>query len=114
DKLRSVIITKLPFQPPNDPALESLIDEYKKQNRNPFFELQLPKAILTLKQGFGRLIRSKTDTGIVAILDPRMRTKSYGQIILDALPNAKQVNSFAELKKEMKRISNLSQAEVFL
>ncbi|MCX8000480.1 MAG: helicase, partial [Leptospiraceae bacterium] len=61
DKLRSVIITKLPFQPPSDPVLEALIDEYKKQNRNPFFELQLPRAILTLKQGFGRLIRSNTD-----------------------------------------------------
>lgn len=114
DKLRSVIITKLPFQPPSDPALEALIDEYKKQNRNPFFELQLPRAILTLKQGFGRLIRSSTDTGIVAILDPRMRTKSYGRIVLESLPNARQVNSFAELKKEMKKISSLYTQDMIL
>ena len=107
EKLRSVIITKLPFQPPNDPVLEALIDEYKKKNRNPFLELQLPRAILTLKQGFGRLIRSMTDTGMVAILDPRIKTKFYGKKVLDALPNAKQVHSFAELKKEMKQLSSL-------
>lgn len=107
DKLCSVIITKLPFQPPSDPLIEALIDEYKNMNRNSFFELQLPRAILTLKQGFGRLIRSKTDTGMVSILDPRMKTKSYGKLVLDSLPNAKQVHSFAELKKEMKRLNSL-------
>ncbi|NUM41491.1 MAG: DEAD/DEAH box helicase [Leptospiraceae bacterium] len=98
DKLKSVIIVKLPFQPPNDPVLEAKTDELKKLRLNPFMELQLPLAIQTMKQGFGRLIRSKTDTGVVSILDPRIRTKSYGSLILDSLPPAKIVNSFGELK----------------
>lgn len=104
DKLKSVIITKLPFQPPNEPVLEARMDEIKKKNGNPFGEMQLPQAILTLKQGFGRLIRSKTDTGIVSILDPRMQTKNYGKQILDALPPAKKVYSLKDLKIEYKKI----------
>jgi ATP-dependent DNA helicase DinG len=104
DKLRSVIITKLPFQPPNEPVLEARMDELKKKNRNSFFEMQLPYAILTLKQGFGRLIRSKTDIGIVSLLDPRIQTKGYGKNVLDALPKAKRVFSLKDLKVEYKKL----------
>ncbi|MBK9501014.1 MAG: helicase [Leptospiraceae bacterium] len=104
EKLKSVIITKLPFQPPNEPVLEARMEEIKKKNGNPFGEMQLPQAILTLKQGFGRLIRSKTDTGIVSILDPRLQTKNYGKQVLDALPPAKRVYSLKELKLEYKKI----------
>ncbi len=104
DKLKSVIIVKLPFQPPNDPVLEAKTEEFKKRNLNSFMELQLPWSILTMKQGFGRLIRSKTDTGIVSILDPRIRTKSYGSLILDSLPPAKRVYSFGELKSEFEKL----------
>ena len=104
DKLKSVIITKLPFQPPNEPVLEARMEEIKKKNGNPFGEMQLPQAILTLKQGFGRLIRSKTDKGVVSILDPRLQTKNYGKQILDALPPAKKVYSLKDLKIEYKKI----------
>lgn len=107
DKLRSVIITKLPFQPPSDPVLEARMDDYKKQNKNSFFEMQLPYAILTLKQGFGRLIRSKSDIGIVSLLDPRIQTKGYGKQVLDALPNAKKVFSLKDLKQEYKKITGI-------
>jgi ATP-dependent DNA helicase DinG len=105
DKLKSVIITKLPFQPPNDPVLEARMEEYKKKSKNSFFELQLPSAILTLKQGFGRLIRSKTDIGVVSLLDPRIQTKSYGKIVLDALPKAKKIFSLKDLKIEYKNLT---------
>lgn len=99
DKLRSVIITKLPFQPPGEPVLEAKIESYKERNANPFAEMQLPHAILTLKQGFGRLIRSKTDKGFVALLDPRVQTKKYGKDLILNLPPAKIVNSFKSLKE---------------
>ena len=107
DKLLSVIITKLPFQPPSDPVLEAKMETLKKSGKNPFLEIQLPQAIVTLKQGFGRLIRSSTDVGIVSILDPRIKTKFYGKKVLDSLPPAKQVHSFLELKKEFNSIKNL-------
>ena len=98
DKLRSVIITKLPFQAPGEPVLEAKIESFKDKNSNPFLEIQLPHAILTLKQGFGRLIRSKTDKGFVAILDPRVQTKKYGEDLIKNLPPAKIVRSFKSLK----------------
>ncbi len=99
DKLRSVIITKLPFQAPGEPVLEAKIESFKAKNSNPFQEIQLPHAILTLKQGFGRLIRSKTDKGFVAILDPRVQTKKYGEDLINNLPPAKIVRSFKSLKE---------------
>lgn len=86
EKLKNVIISKLPFQPPNDPVLETKMEILKSQNKNPFMEIQLPRASLLLKQGFGRLIRSQTDTGIVSILDPRIHTKYYGKILLESFP----------------------------
>ncbi|MCE9502004.1 MAG: ATP-dependent DNA helicase [Leptospira sp.] len=104
DRLKSVIIAKLPFQPPGEPVLEAKIEEMKRANGNPFADVQLPHCILTLKQGFGRLIRSQTDTGIVSILDPRIQTKSYGRTILESLPAAKRVFSFKELRQEYEKL----------
>ncbi|WP_061219037.1 ATP-dependent DNA helicase [Leptospira weilii] len=100
DKLKSVIIAKLPFQVPNDPVLETKSEQLKESGGNPFAELQLPYACTVLKQGFGRLIRSGTDTGIVSILDPRMFTKSYGKDLLKSLPPAKLVQNREDLKRE--------------
>ena len=100
DKLRSVIITKLPFQPPGEPVLEAKIEILKANKGNPFLEIQLPHAALTLKQGFGRLIRSKTDRGFVAILDPRIQTKNYGKGLVASLPPGRVVNSFKDLRVE--------------
>lgn len=84
--LRNLIITKLPFATPNDPVLEARNERIKEEGRNPFNEYQLPMAAIKLKQGFGRLIRKKTDHGTVWILDKRIITKSYGQFFLESLP----------------------------
>lgn len=87
DALQNVIIAKLPFSVPDHPLLEARLELIRENGGNPFFDYQIPEAIIKLKQGIGRLIRTRTDTGIVAILDPRIRTKRYGQLFLDSLPD---------------------------
>jgi len=86
DALQNVIITKLPFSVPDQPLLQARMESIRERGGNPFMEYQIPEAVIKLKQGFGRLIRTKTDTGQVIILDPRVQTKPYGRLFLESLP----------------------------
>lgn len=96
--LRLVIMDKLPFEAPNDPVVASRIQRLIDEGREPFDSYQLPVAALALKQGFGRLIRTRRDAGIVAILDKRLVTRKYGKQLLAALPPASRCASLEELR----------------
>ncbi len=86
EALSCVIIDKLPFASPGDPILQARIDAMREAGGNPFMEYQLPQAVITLKQGVGRLIRDVNDRGVLVLCDPRLGTKNYGRIFLDSLP----------------------------
>ncbi len=86
EALSLVIIDKLPFAPPDDPVLSARIEHLKKQGRNAFFEYQLPRAVINMKQGAGRLIRDETDRGVLMVCDPRLVEKPYGRKVWQSLP----------------------------
>ena len=89
DALSLVVIDKLPFAPPDDPLLAARIERINRDGRNAFVEYQLPQAVITLKQGAGRLIRDESDRGVLMICDPRLFSKGYGKRILRSLPTMK-------------------------
>ncbi|MGE5359912.1 MAG: ATP-dependent DNA helicase [Bacteroidales bacterium] len=88
EALSCVVVDKLPFASPADPVTAARMDAIARRGGEPFWEYEVPLAILTLQQGLGRLIRHRSDRGVLAILDPRLRTKSYGATFLEALPPA--------------------------
>ncbi len=92
EQLSCVIIDKLPFASPSDPVVSARIERLKSQGGDPFNEYQVPVAILSLKQGLGRLIRTRSDRGILAVLDSRLVEKGYGRRFLDSLPPARLVH----------------------
>ena len=97
EALSCVIIDKLPFAPPDDPVLSARIDKLNAEGKNAFMEYQLPYAVITLKQGAGRLIRDETDRGVLMICDPRLITKPYGRRIWQSLPPFKRTRVLADV-----------------
>jgi ATP-dependent DNA helicase DinG len=95
EALSIVAIDKLPFASPDDPLLKARLEGIRRRGGNPFFEYQLPQAVLALKQGVGRLIRDFDDFGVIVIGDPRVRTKAYGRVFLEALPPSPAVTDSA-------------------
>lgn len=97
--LELVIITRLPFQSPDDPVLDARIRHCRARGGNPFFHIQVPDAVMQFRQGIGRLIRSKTDRGVVAILDSRIRKKGYGKEFLASVPPCRVASHLDEVRQ---------------
>jgi ATP-dependent DNA helicase DinG len=98
EQLSCVIIDKLPFAVPSDPILRARTDAITAAGGNAFNDLQVPQAVIALKQGFGRLIRSLTDRGVLMLLDPRIRTTRYGATFLDSLPPYRRTDDISEVE----------------
>jgi ATP-dependent DNA helicase DinG len=98
EALSCVIIDKLPFASPGDPVLKARLDAISEHGGNPFFECQLPTAVIALRQGIGRLIRDETDRGVLMVCDPRLLKRSYGQIFLDSVPAMKRTRNIEDVR----------------
>lgn len=96
DALSLVVIDRLPFAPPDDPVLAARIESLRKAGHNPFMRYQLPRAVISMKQGAGRLIRSETDRGLLCVCDPRMVGKPYGKMVWRSLPPMGRTRDEAE------------------
>jgi ATP-dependent DNA helicase DinG len=102
DTLKLVILCRLPFKTPNDPVFEARCEAILRRGANPFMELSVPEAVMKFRQGFGRLIRRSSDSGVVAVLDGRVIKKRYGAVFLQSLPETK--TSFADFKSILTRV----------
>ncbi len=102
EQLSCVIVDRLPFAVPSDPIVAARVRALQEDGRNPFAEYQVPEAVLALKQGFGRLIRSRTDRGVLAILDNRIQRMQYGKIFLESLPAYATTRDIAVVERFMR------------
>jgi ATP-dependent DNA helicase DinG len=98
DALSLVVIDKLPFAAPDDPVMEARSGSLRRAGGNPFTQLYLPQAVISLKQGAGRLIRDVNDRGVLVICDPRIQTKSYGRVFRESLPPMRRAENQAEVE----------------
>ncbi len=106
DDLQCVVITKLPFAVPTDPIVEARMESLLAKGTDPFYAYQVPQAVITFRQGFGRLIRTATDRGIIAILDSRILQKPYGKIFLESIPEVRFTTDLKTLTVEISGVSN--------
>ena len=106
EQLSCVIIDKLPFAVPTDPVVAARSRFIEENGGKSFFEYSVPQAVISLKQGVGRLIRSRTDRGVIAILDPRLRTKSYGRDFLQSLPRMRITSDLSDVRRIFKQEAN--------
>jgi len=97
--LSCVIIDKLPFAPPDDPVLEARLTALRESGGNPFFDWQVPAAVIALKQGAGRLIRDVADRGVLMLCDPRLTTRAYGKLFLRSLPPMALTRELSDVKE---------------
>ena len=98
-QLSCVIVDKLPFAVPSDPIVAARVAALTEDGRNAFAEFQVPQAVLALKQGFGRLIRTKTDRGVLALLDTRIQRMAYGKIFLESLPKYRMTQDLGDVAR---------------
>jgi len=101
EQLSCVIVDRLPFAVPSDPIVAARVRALEEDGRNAFAEYQVPEAVLALKQGFGRLIRSRSDRGVLSILDNRIQRMGYGRIFLESLPDYAVTRDIAEVQRFM-------------
>ena len=106
EALSCVIIDKLPFASPGDPVLQARLEAMRRQGGNPFMEFQLPQAVITLKQGAGRLIRDVNDTGVLMVCDPRLKSKPYGRIFVASLPNMQKTRDITDVEQFYAKMKN--------
>lgn len=103
ESLSCLLIDKLPFEVPDDPVIAARMDQLSRQGKSAFYEYQVPRAAIQLKQGVGRLIRSSGDRGVIALFDIRLTTKSYGQVFLKSLPPCPVVHSLDQIGEFLDR-----------
>jgi ATP-dependent DNA helicase DinG len=103
DQLSCVIVDRLPFAVPSDPIVAARVSALQEEGRNAFSEFQVPSAVLALKQGFGRLIRSKTDRGVLVLLDSRLERMPYGKIFLESLPKYARTHDLRDVARFLEK-----------
>jgi ATP-dependent DNA helicase DinG len=109
DALSCVLIDKLPFTSPDDPLLQARMKDAQLQDKEPFEDIQLPLAVIALKQGVGRLIRDKKDKGVLIICDNRLVTRKYGETFIKSLPAMSRTR---DLDKALSFLENIDQHEI--